>query len=74
MVELVTVKVKKVDPNFHEKLTKEELIHLMRDANVTDHKGLERTLLGQARDRLMFPSIEPCWDCRMIAHKLNFEV
>lgn len=56
--------------NWKEKLNKKELIHLMV-SGVHDFEGLKRTFEGQAEDRRNFPSMEPCFECKAIAEKLE---
>ncbi len=57
------------------KLTKSELNHLKKEANVKDLAGLKRNFEEQAKMRKDFPSsLEPCWECKFIASKLGFGV
>lgn len=55
------------------KLSKAELKHL-KEMEIKDKAGLERTFADQAKSRKLFPKIEPCWECKFIARKLGFEV
>lgn len=55
------------------KLKKDEIIHLMVDANVHSLTGLERNFKGMVKDRKR-QETEPCWDCKAIAIKLGYPV
>ena len=55
------------------KLTKAELKHLSASGIYTD-KDFKKTLEYQAQLRLIGMSREPCWECRLIAKKLELEV
>ena len=59
---------------FIKDLTKKEKKHL-REANVTTVPGLVKTFKFQKKCRKDNPDgIEPCWQCKSIARKLDFDV
>ncbi len=56
-------------------LTKAEMKHLTNDAGCNTKTAFQSTINSQqrARERDPDPRVEPCWDCRSIARKLEIE-
>jgi len=60
-------------------LTKKEMKHLNKDAGCRTKSDFQNTINMQAqmrKDNQKFEAhrnLEPCWDCRVIAEKLNMK-
>lgn len=55
------------------KLTKKEIQHLL-DFGISSCEDLKKTRAIQIEHMKRNPEcVEPCWDCRTIAHKLGLE-
>ncbi len=56
-------------------LTKAEIKHLTHETACRTKAQFQDTINAQEKMRKEFPDprVEPCWDCRAIAKKLNIE-
>ena len=57
-----------------EKLTEAEQMHVLMDAGCKTQEAFQRTIDQHDEWRMANPGgIEPCWECRFIAVKLNMK-